>query len=120
MKKFWILIAMLPMFASVDANAKFQVTPVSRNPAVRLARADMEYCDKDKNGFLTFEEYDIRKNRPMTVNDRKNVKMAKKKGYYKTNEERFKEMDTQGKGKITLEDLESYYTKLREDGEEMF
>jgi len=119
MKKYLVLLLPFMMVAYV-ANARFVLQPISHRPAIRLARSDMEFCDTNKDGFLTFEEYDKRKNRPMTLNDKKNIRQAKKKGYYKTNEQRFKEIDVEGKGKITLEDLERYYTKLYNENELMY
>lgn len=115
MKKFLLtgsLILVLPLLQINDAAAK--------SPASKLAENDMQYCDTDKDGFLTLDEFKKRNKRAVSRGDRRNLRAARKGGYYKTDEERFKEMDKEGTGKITVRDLEAYYSSRRAAGESLY
>lgn len=118
-KTLFYAVTFLLCFSGACA-AKYVKPEDTGTPATRLAKADMELCDVDKDGFLTLDEFKRKGSRQLTRTERRNEREAKKKRYYKTAEEMFKEIDTEGEGKITVNQLEAYYTSLRAKGELLY
>ncbi len=119
MRKYLCLMAVV-LFSLSSANARPLERQTTNSPALRLAETDLSFCDKDRDGYLTLDEYKMRGNRRMSRSDRTNEKVAKRKKYYKSPEVRFKEMDSDNDGKISLRDMEAYYSVRRASGEELY
>lgn len=66
---------------------------------------------------MTLEEYSARKRSRM---DRRAIRQDQKAGTYKSEEQRFKEMDKDEDGFVTKQEMSDYISKVREKGDNFY
>lgn len=106
MKKIFFLIALL-MFFDVDVMAKYVYPAGSTTTTERRVNRRIKRYDSNEDEKLTFEEYK-KYREPKTFEERQLERRAKKKGTYISPAEAFKEMDTDGDGEVTREEMLEY------------
>ena len=107
LKVFSALLGVMLVFSNVAA-AKYKAPEGIKSQGTKKSAYIFYNQDKDKDGKLTLEEY---KNQVMTKDVEQHIRYLKKKGVYKTPEEEFKEMDEDGDGQISQEELARYYDR---------
>ena len=110
MRKLFLFSLAMLFLGAIVADAKYKY-PEGATTATerRINRRLKHYGQEDEEGVnvMTLEEYQEFR-RPRTVDDRRQEQWAKKRGNYVSPEEAFKEMDKDGDGKITAEDMMEY------------
>ena len=102
MKKFGMFLAVLLMISGV-ASARYIKEPVGvKNQSDWNAEYMMRQLDKDKDSFLSREEY---KSMSQTRDVRRTARQDQKNGIYRTQDEEFDLMDADGDGLVSVADL---------------
>lgn len=114
MKSAIYFLLLSALLAPLGANAKYNppkdVPQVSR--AQKIAVAEMSSLDKDGDGKLSPEEFGA-KVKTYTRTDEKNVRRARKKGFYQTPEQQFQAADKDNDGFLTYKELSDYISEYQ-------
>ncbi len=70
-----------------------------------------------KDDKMTLEQF---KNRAITRQDRRHMRKDQKAGNFKTDDEKFKEMDEDEDGFVTRDEMYKYISKTRKNGGEFY
>ena len=112
MKKFGFVLSLVIMVFASSALAKWnqpEDVPVATD---RDAKFHMGYMDDDGDGKVTVDNYKKRFEN-MTREDRRVMRKERKKGIYKSPEERFKLMDADEDGFVTEEEMAKFYRETK-------
>ena len=105
MKLGLLLLACFFMFSTVEAKYKYPAG--AKTTTERKVDRRMNRYASDKEKGLSLEEYEkFREAR--TVDERRQEHYAKKKGTYVSPEEAFKQMDKDGDGNVSKEEMLEY------------
>ena len=107
MKHFLMLTAAMIAF-SCNAEAKFNPPDNYVTYSQREALRQIGMYDQDKDGRLSVEEFEQKKNAKVTRETRRQIRRAKKEGSYQPPSEQFKTIDADQDGYITYIEMESY------------
>jgi len=106
MKKI-ILLLVLGTFFCFDVTAKYVYPEGSTTTTERRVNRRMKRYDTDSNEELSLKEYENYRE-PRTRDERRMERRAKKKGTYVSPEDAFKQMDKNGDGEVTRDEMLEY------------
>ena len=104
--KFLLLLIVLIGFV-LEGNAKYKYPEGAVTRTERRINRIMRRYDIDQDGFLSLDDYE-RYRKPRTVEERRLERRAIKKGIYISPLDAFLEMDTDGDGEISKEEILEY------------
>lgn len=117
MKKILFALFFVTIFCN-NAVAKYNPPEdVSNTRSNVIANRYFNKLSESDDGKMTFEEY---QKRPITREDRRNMRQDQKDGKYLSDQERFKAMDTDGDGLVSREEMADYIRNVREEGRNFY
>ena len=117
MKKMLALLFMLAFVYEAEAKYNAPAGIVSRSD--KIANWQMNELDADRDGKLSLDEFK-RKVANYGRDERRNVRRAKKEGFYMSPEQQFKAADTDEDGFLSSAELADFVRKQRDDNEGIY
>lgn len=117
MKKMLALLFMLAFVYEAEAKYNAPAGIVSRSD--KIANWQMDKLDTNKDGKLSLDEFK-RKVENYGRDERRNVRRAKKEGFYMSPEQQFKAADTDKDGFLSDAELSGFIREQRDDNEGIY
>ena len=107
--KFWLsLLACVFVFSTVEA--KYKYPEGAKTTTERKVDRRMKRYSSDQEEGLSLADYE-KYREPRTIDERRQERRAKKNGTYISPEEAFNQMDTDGDGYVSRDEMLSYEKK---------
>ncbi|MFV0626949.1 MAG: hypothetical protein ACK5N8_06350 [Alphaproteobacteria bacterium] len=118
MKKFLLAVFLVTLLFASPVVAKFNPPKEGyRKVSDKMTDGYFRQYNTSEDGKMTLEQFQAR---DINRQDRRSMRKDQKSGIYQTDEEKFKEMDEDGDGFVTKEEMNKYISKTRGEGREFY